>query len=262
MLDQDTIASLGAALDTALNNREPIPRISVSHPEAGLADAYAISRAALECRLARGEKVSGKKIGLTARVVQQAMGIDEPDYGFLTDAMEVPEGGTVAIVSRLLNPFVEPEVAFVLRDRLCGPGVTGDMVLAATDHVRACIEIVDSRFDNPQIRIVDTVADNASSALYVLGDQRIDPRTIDLAALVCTIARNGEIVHHGQGAAVMDNPLNSVAWLANRMGDFGVSLDPGDVVLSGSMTPFVKAGAGERLVAEMGVLGTVSVSFT
>lgn len=261
MLDHDTIVSLGTALDAALSGRQPMPRISITHPEAGLADAYAISRAVLDCRLARGEKVSGKKIGLTTKVVQQALGIDEPDYGFLTDAMEVPEGGTVNLAASLITPFLEPEIAFILKDRLRGPGVTADMVLAATDHVRACIEIVDSRFDNPQIGIVDTVADNASSALYVLGDERLDPREVDLAALACTISRNGEMVHGGQGAAVMGNPLNSVAWLANRMSDFGVSLDPGDVILSGSMTPFVKAGQGERFVAEFGVLGTVSVSF-
>lgn len=254
--------ALAGELFVALDNAQPpVAQFSGRYPELTIDQAYGVSLAVLNRRLARGERVTGKKIGLTAKAIQQALGIDEPDYGFLTDAMAVAEGAIVPIATGLRSPMVEPEIAFVLKHRLAGPGVTPEQVLAATDYVTPCFEIVDSRFDTPQIRIADTVADNASGAAYVLGNARIDPAGIDLAAIACKVTRNGELVQEGIGAAVMDNPLNSVAWLANCLGRYGVALEAGDVVLPGSMTPFIPVRSGDRFVADMGALGQVSVNF-
>lgn len=249
---------LFAALDPASG---AVPLFSARFPDLTIDQAYAISLEVLRRRLARGERLTGKKIGLTARAIQQALGIDEPDYGFLTDAMEVADGATIEIARQLRTPMIEAEIAFVLKRGLPAGGVTAAQVLAATDHVTACFEIVDTRFDTQRIRIADTVADNASSAQYVLGSARADPARIDLAAVHCSVWRNGEAVSEGSGAAVMDNPLNSIAWLANRLGAHGVTLDAGDVVLPGSMIPFLPATAGDRFTADMGELGTVAIAF-
>jgi len=254
--------ALAGELFAALDSDQPaVALFSARYPAMTVDQAYAVSLAVLERRLARGERLTGKKIGLTAKAVQQALGIDEPDFGFLTDAMAVAEGVTVSTAQGLRSPLVEPEIAFVLKHRLVGPGVTPEAVLAATDYVTPCFEIVDSRFDIPQIRIADTVADNASGAAYVLGSARIDPAGIDLAKVTCRVSRNGELVQEGIGAAVMDNPLNSVAWLANCLGRYGVALEAGDVVLPGSMTPFIPVRPGDQFVADMGLLGSVSVHF-
>lgn len=259
-IDSGALADeLFAALDPAA---PPVPLFSARHPEMTVDQAYAVSLGVLERRLARGERVTGKKIGLTAVAIQQALGIDEPDFGFLTDAMEVPDGGSIETARLLRTPMIEAEIAFVMGRGLPSSDVTPEQVLAATDYVTACFEIVDTRFDTQRIRIADTVADNASSALYVLGQTRTDPRAIDLAAVRCTVSCGGVQIAEGLGAAVMGNSLNSVAWLANRLGAYGVTLDPGDVVLPGSMIPFAPARPGDRLVADMGQLGTVSVAFT
>ncbi|MFM5922998.1 MAG: 2-keto-4-pentenoate hydratase [Novosphingobium sp.] len=250
---------LFAALDPA---SAPVPLFTGRHPEMTVDQAYVISLGVLKRRVGRGERVTGKKIGLTAEAIQQALGIDEPDFGFLTDAMEIADGAAIEVGRLLRSPMVEAEIAFVLRHGLSGSDVTPEQVLQATDYVTACFEIVDSRFDTQRIRIADTVADNASSALYVLGQARADPREIDLAAVHCAVQCNGTPVSEGLGAAVMGNPLNSVAWLANRLGAYGVTLNAGDVILPGSMIPFAPARPGDRYLADMGPLGTVSAIFT
>jgi 2-oxopent-4-enoate/cis-2-oxohex-4-enoate hydratase len=252
---------LAAELFTALNSRRPVALMSARHPDMTVDAAYAVSLGVLERRLARGERVVGKKIGLTAKAVQDALGINEPDFGFLTDAMAIDDGATVVVAEHLMTPMIEAEIAFVLKDRLVGPGVTADQVLAATDYVTASFEIVDTRFDTPRIRIVDTVADNASSALFVLGKDRVNPRPIDLSGVHCSVFRNGDQVLEGVGAAVMGSPQNAVAWLANRLGDYGVTLDAGDVVLSGSLVPLVPARPGDRYEARFSGLGVVNVAF-
>lgn len=249
---------LFAALDPA---SAPVSLFTGRHPEMTVDQAYAVSLGVLKRRVGRGERVTGKKIGLTAVAIQQALGIDEPDFGFLTDAMEVADGAAIEIGRLLRSPMVEAEIAFVLKHGLRGSDVTPEQVLEATDYVTACFEIVDTRFDTQRIRIADTVADNASSALYVLGQTRADPRGIDLAAVRCAVHCNDALVSEGSGSAVMGNSLNSVAWLANRLGAYGVTLDAGDVVLPGSMIPFAPARSGDRFFADMGALGTVSVTF-
>jgi 2-oxopent-4-enoate/cis-2-oxohex-4-enoate hydratase len=255
-------AGLAAELFAALNSRRPVALLSTRHPDMTIDDAYAVSLGVLERRLARGERIVGKKIGLTAKAVQDALGINEPDFGFLTDAMATEDGAEIHAAECLMTPMIEAEVAFVLKASLIGPGVTPEQVLAATDYVTASFEIVDTRFDTPRIQIVDTVADNASSALFVLGKARVDPRSVDLAGIHCKVFRNGEQVLEGVGAAVMGAPQNAVAWLANRLGEYGVTLDAGDVVLPGSLVPLAPAQPGDRYEARFAGLGTVSVAFS
>jgi 2-oxopent-4-enoate/cis-2-oxohex-4-enoate hydratase len=206
MAEQELVTKLADELHEALINRATIPLLSARYPEFSVEDAYKVSLGVLNKRLASGEKLTGKKIGLTAKAVQDMLGIDEPDFGFLTDAMEVPNGGIVTIADHMITPMVEAEIALVLKASLPTKGVTPEMVLDATDYVTACFELVDTRFDTSKIKIVDTVADNASSALYVLGDKKVDPRKVDLAKVNCVVRRNGEQILSGVGAAVMGSP--------------------------------------------------------
>lgn len=260
-MPSNIIRELSAELYSALRQRQPVALISARHPEFGLEEAYAISLRVLEMRLASGERLVGKKIGLTAKAVQDMLGIDEPDYGFLTDAMQFRNGATVTIADSMMAPMVEAEIALVLKSDLPTAGVTPEQVLAATDYAVPCLELVDTRFDTPKIRLIDTVADNASSALFVLGEGRLDPRTVDLAGISCILTRNGEKQSEGVGAAVMGSPLNSVAWLANRLGAAGVSLNAGDVILPGSLVPLAPIVAGDVYRASFAGLGEVSVRF-
>ncbi len=261
MTDQTTINELAVELDQALLTAKPVARISDRHPDFTIDDAYAVSLGLLERRKARGEKLVGKKIGLTAEAIQKALGIDEPDFGFLTDAMESANGSNVSLDGRFIVPMLEVEIAFVLSHDLPTSGVTAEQVLEATEYVMPCFELVDTRFGTMQITIVDTVADNASSVGYVLGDRRTDPRTLDLAEVRCTLSRNGEPMHEGLGAVVMGSPANSVAWLANRLGEYGVRLEAGDVVLPGAMAPFAPIEAGDHYQATFSDLGSVQISF-
>lgn len=253
--------TLSGEIYDALRNRAPIPLISVRHPELDVDDAYQISLGVLERRQADGEKLVGKKIGLTAKAVQQMVGVDEPDYGFLTDAMQFADGETITIANSMLTPMVEPEIALVLKSTLPKEGVTPEMVRDATDYAAASLEIVDTRFNTQKITIVDTVADNASSAMFVLGKDRIDPFAIELETVQCQLLRNGEKLSEGVGAAVLGSPYISAAWLANRLGSVGVALEAGDVVLPGSLTPFAPIAVGDNFVAEFSGIGSVTAKF-
>lgn len=245
----------------ALQTRATIPLISARNPAFGIEDAYRISLGTLRARLAAGERLIGKKIGLTTLAVQKMVGIDEPDFGFLTDAMQFTADQTVALADRLIAPRVEAEIAVLLRADLPTAGVTPAQVLAAIDYAMPCLEIVDSRFDTPRIGIVDTIADNASAGLFVLGDIRFDPRSKDLAEVRCDVLRNGEKISEGLGSAVLGSPLNSIAWLANRLGSYGQSLNAGDVILAGSLVPLAEIAAGDHFEARFDGIGSVSARF-
>lgn len=239
----------------------PIDLISVRFPSMSIDDAYAVSQGVSHLRIADGERLTGKKIGLTSTAVQQLLGVEEPDFGFLTDRMEIADGTTVDMESRLNTPMIETEIAFILKSDLPPIGVTPEQILDATDYICACFEIVDTRFHATQIKIVDTIADNASSALYVLGQKKIDPRAIDLSAVECVLTCNGAEILKGNSSAVMGNPLNSIMWLANQISAYGATLNAGDIILSGSMTPFAPVKAGDTFQADMGSLGSVAVAF-
>lgn len=224
-------------------------------------DAYQISLAQLALRQAAGERLIGKKIGVTSKPVQDMLGVHEPDFGFLTDAMHVANNSVIRLDQHLIQPRAEAEIALILRANLSGPGVTPSDVLAATESVAPCIEVVDSRIADWDIRIVDTVADNASCGLFVLGVERLDPRKLDLPAVKCRMLKNGRQVSAGVGAAVQGSPLVSTAWLANTLGRYGVSLVAGDIILSGSMVPLEPVAAGDNVLMELEGLGSASIAF-
>lgn len=245
----------------ALRERRTVAPLRDRASRLEIDDAYAISLGILERRLRDGERVVGKKIGVTSKAVQDMLGVHQPDFGFLTDRMWIANGGTVRIADGLIQPRAEAEIALILKSGLKGPGVTPADVLAATESIAACFEIVDSRIESWNIRIVDTVADNASCGVFVLGDARVDPRPLDLAALQVKVRKNGQPLSEGVGAAVQGSPLASVAWLANTLGRYGVSLDAGEVILSGSLVPLEPAQPGDRFEMDLEGVGSASVAF-
>ena len=251
---------LAQELYEALRQRRTVPPLIARHPGLGIDDAYAISLGILERRLADGERVVGKKIGVTSKAVQDMLGVHQPDFGFLTDRMFI-EGDIRVAASGLIQPRAEAEIAFILKSDLNGPGVTPEQVLAATHSIAPCFEIVDSRIDDWKIGIVDTVADNASCGVFVLGEARADPRDFDLPGLKVSVRKNGEALSEGFGSAVQGSPLQAVAWLANTLGAHGVTLKAGDVILSGSLVPLEPARAGDVFEMELHGIGRCTARF-
>ena len=254
------LQQLGDELYDALTNGQMIEPLSTRHPEMGIDDAYAIQQHMLARRLAAGERVIGKKIGVTSKAVMDMLGVFQPDFGWLTDGMVYNEGEPVP-ANTLIQPKAEGEIAFVLKKTLKGPGVTAADVIAATEGVMACFEIVDSRIRDWKIKIQDTVADNASCGVFVLGDRLVDPRDVDLGTCGMVLEKNGEIVATGAGAAALGHPANAVAWLANTLGAHGIALEAGEVVLSGSLAAMVPVKAGDNLRVTIGGIGGCSVRF-
>ena len=245
----------------ALRDRTTIAPISGQDGSLTIDDAYAISLDILGRRLADGERVVGKKIGVTSKAVQDMLGVHQPDFGFLTDRMWI-EGGRIDIAATgLIQPRAEAEIAFILRAPLKGPGVTAEQVIAATESIAPCFEIVDSRIADWKIGIIDTVADNASCGVFVLGEARADPAAHDLPALHVTVTKNGEPLSEGYGSAVQGSPAAAVAWLANTLGAYGVTLEAGDVILSGSLVPLAPAKAGDVFEMELHGIGRCAARF-
>ena len=261
-IEPSIITSLGDELYDALIAGETIPNLRVRNPDIDIADAYRIQERMITRRLEAGEKIIGKKIGVTSEVVQEMIGVFEPDFGQLTDAMLVSDDATVERKS-LIQPKAEGEIAFILKHDLTGPGVTAADVLEATEYVTACFEIVDSRIRDWDIQIQDTVADNASCGIFAIGTQKVDPRDIDLASVAMKIDCNGTEVSNGVGAAVQGSPLNSVAWLANTLGRLGMPFRAGEIILSGALGPMVEISAGDTLQLSLSDgLGTCRLTFT
>jgi 2-oxopent-4-enoate/cis-2-oxohex-4-enoate hydratase len=259
-LDPNIIQRHGDELYDALIAGTTIPNLRERAAGITIVDSYHIQARLVERRISAGETVVGKKIGVTSKAVQDAIGVFEPDFGILTSAMAYDDGATIDLAT-LIQPRAEAEIAFVLKKDLKGPGVTAADVLAATDHVRACFEIVDSRINKWDIKIEDTVADNASCGVYVLGAERADPRDVDLALAGMLVKKNGEVAVTGVGAAVQGSPLNAVAWLANTLGRLGMPFLAGETILSGSLGPMFDFGAGDSLTVRIGGIGSCSVSF-
>jgi 2-oxopent-4-enoate/cis-2-oxohex-4-enoate hydratase len=253
--------TLAEELYQALVQRRTVAPLRDREPKLSIDDAYAISLGILARRERAGERVIGKKIGVTSKAVQDMLGVHQPDFGFLTDRMQVADGATVRIADYMIQPRAEAEIALILKDSLKGPGVTPAQVLAATRSIAPCFEVVDSRIANWDIRIVDTVADNASCGVFVLGEARLDPRGRDLAALRVRVWKNEQPLSEGLGAAVQGSPLASVAWLANTLGSYGVELKAGEIILSGSLVPLEPARPGDRFRLELEGVGSASVAF-
>jgi len=259
-LENSTIDRLGDELYEALIENRAVPNLRDRNPGMDIADAYRVQERMILRRLSTGEIIVGKKIGVTSKAVQDAIGVFEPDFGQLTSGMVVDDGGRIDLDS-LIQPKAEGEIAFVLGRDLIGQGATPQDVLEATDYVTTCFEIVDSRIQRWDIRIQDTVADNASCGLFALGKQRVRPRDVDLAAVKMVIERNGEPVSTGVGAAVQGSPLNSVAWLANTLGRLGMPFCAGEVILSGSLGPMIEISNGDQLDVRIDQLGSCSLLF-
>jgi 2-oxopent-4-enoate/cis-2-oxohex-4-enoate hydratase len=259
-METGLIQQLGDELYQALAERRVIDPLTTRHEGITIADAYQVQQRMLARRLDAGERVIGKKIGVTSRAVMNMLGVYQPDFGYLLDGMLVNEGEAID-ASTLIQPKAEGEIAFVLKRDLMGPGVSNADVLAATECVMPCFEIVDSRIRDWKIRIQDTVADNASCGVFVLGDRAVDPRRIDLSTCGMVLEKNGEIVATGAGAAALGSPLNAVAWLANTLGRLGIGLKAGEVVLSGALAAMFPAAKGDNFRVSIGGLGGCSVRF-
>lgn len=252
---------LAAELYAALRAGRVIAPLTERDRSLTIDDAYAISLDLLRRRQADGERVIGKKIGVTSKAVQDMLGVHQPDFGFLTDRMWIEKETIDIAAHRLIQPRAEAEIAFFLKDSLIGPGITAQDVLAATESVAPCFEIVDSRIADWKIGIIDTVADNASCGVFVIGAARMDPRELDLPAIRCTVTKNGQPLSEGYGSAVQGSPLQAVAWLANTLGAYGVTLDAGDVILSGSLVPLAPAVAGDVFEMELHGIGRSAARF-
>lgn len=261
-MDEALIHRLGDELFAALRASSTVEPLSTRYPDIQVEDAYQISLHMLQRRLADGEHVIGKKIGVTSKVVQEMLGVFQPDFGFLTSTMQVANGHTLSLQrDGLIQPRAEAEIAFMLKADLQGPGVTLEDVLTATDWVAPCFEIVDSRIRDWKIKIGDTVSDNASCGVFVIGDAHIDPYALDLAQAAMEMRKNGEIMARGLGSAVQGHPAQAVAWLANTLGAYGIPFKAGEIILSGSLSPLFPAAPGDSFWMEIGGMGECRVQF-
>ena len=240
--------------------------LSLRHPGMDMDDAYAIQSALAAKKLAAGRKKIGWKIGLTSKAMQAALNIDIPDSGVLFDDMLFANGSTMR-PNRFIQPRVEVEIALVMKAPLAGEDVTCEDVIAATDHVAASLEILDTRIlrKDPDLgvarKVVDTIADNAANAGIVLGDERHDVDAHDLRWVGAIVTKNGEVEETGLGAGVLDDPVKSVVWLAHRMAQYGQKIEAGQIILSGSFTRPIECPPGTAINADFGAFGSVGISF-
>ena len=242
--------SIAERLDNAQRTRTPIAPITESDGITDVKTAYAIQTLWTQMRLDRGEKIVGRKIGLTSKAIQAQLGVSEPDYGTLWQSSfyEARSGAVTIPAGDFMQPRVEGEVAFLIGKELKGPNITPEQVLEATDACALGIEIVASRIADWKIKLVDTIADNASYGGFTLGPWDKGLVRKDLAALEMKILHNGALAAEGVGAAALGNPALSTAWLANKLLEFGVSLKPGDVVISGGITKMLPIKPGDEFV--------------
>jgi 2-keto-4-pentenoate hydratase len=254
----DVIAQCAAQLSNAESRRHPTEPLTKSYPALSVPDAYRIQQANVQRRLELGERIVGHKIGLTAKAMQELFGVNEPDYGHLLDTM-MHESGTPLELAELIDPQIEVEPAFVLGKRLQGPNLGIAQVLAATDYVCVCFEVIDSRIIDWRIRLQDTVADNGSSARVVLGAKRVAPTSVALDTLDTELELDRVVVETGNTRAILGHPANGIAWLANHIAEFGVSLEPGHIVLPGTCTRSVRIGGHRRAVGRIAGLGEVTL---
>lgn len=256
MLTQHEIAAASAALSAAYASRRPIAPLSEQYPGMTVADAYEIQRRQVEQWVHSGRAIQGYKVGLTSLAMQQQLGVDEPDYGMIVDGMVCDTGATLPADTYIASR-VEPEIAFTLAHELRGPGLTLAEVTAAVGEVVASLEIIDSRIADWRITLADTIADNASSAGVVLGSVRRPLAEIDIEALQVTLQLDGELVGEGRGADVMGSPLHALLWVANRLGELGVALHAGALVMPGSVCVSAPLPPGAQVRADFGELGVV-----
>jgi len=257
-LTQEQIRKEAQELYRAEREKTVLRPFTEKYPKIEPAESYRIQLALIEMKKADGAKVVGKKIDLTSKAMQKMLNVDQPDYGHILESM-VLQDGVVFRVGELIQPKIEPEIAFILDREIKGPGVTPILVLAATSFVVPALEIIDSRIEGWKIKLCDTIADNASSARVVLGSspKRVDERDLKLVGMI--LEKNGDIVQTGAGGAVLGHPAVAVAWLANAVGQFGVGLSAGDIIMPGALCGAVDVGAGDLLQASFDGLGPVRI---
>jgi 2-keto-4-pentenoate hydratase len=261
-MDADWVEKAAGTLLDAYASRTPVPPLTATYAAISVDDAYAIQRAQVSAWTSAGAVVKGHKVGLTSAAMQKQLGVDQPDFGVLLDRMFLPEGIT-ADISQFLQPRAEPEIGFVLGRRLSGPGVTVAEAVAAVDFVLPALEIIDSRIADWKITLPDTIADNASSGGLVLGSRPVRPENVDLSLTGCLLHRNGRLVDTGAGGAVLGgSPVNALVWLANVLGERGVALEAGHVILPGSVTAAIAINPGDTISATFDRIGTVAITFS
>jgi 2-keto-4-pentenoate hydratase len=257
---EDALAQLAKALRAAEIARKPIGPLTEAHPGLTVADAYRIQQLGVRARKDGGELVRGRKVGLTSAAMQRQLGVGEPDFGAIFASMIVEEGDAIP-VSELIQPRAEAEIAFVMATDLAGPGVSAADALRAAAGALPAIEVIDSRVADWKIKLPDTIADNASSARVVCGGRLTPVDDLDLRLIGMALSHNGEVVATGAGAAVLGNPIRCVAWLANKLSEFGVGLRAGDLVLAGALHAAVPVAAGDSFTAQFAELGSVTTRF-
>jgi 2-oxo-hept-3-ene-1,7-dioate hydratase len=265
MLSANEIQTAAADLLKAEQTRQQIGLLSVRHPDITLDDAYAIQAAQMPHKLAQGRSIIGWKIGLTSKVMQDALGISTPDSGVLYDDMDFADGAAIP-ATRFIQPRIEAEIAFIMKAPLEGK-VSREDVLAATEYVAPALEILDTRIARQDAstgqtrKIFDTVSDNAANGGIVLGKQRHAPETFDLRWVGAILTRNDEVIATGLGAAVLNDPVMGIVWLSERMGQYGQRIEAGQVVLAGSFIAPIECPSGTYIHADYGSFGQVTVNF-
>jgi 2-oxopent-4-enoate hydratase len=264
VLDDATVDALAQRLVDAAEQRRPIGRLTTEFPGMDAVDGYRVQQRIVARRLERGDRIVGWKLGLTSRAMQDQLGVDQPDYGPIFDRMMVPAGQPVS-VDELIAPRAEAEICFVLKTPLRGPGVTRDDVLAATDGVLAAIEIIDSRIENWSIALADTISDMASSSSVATAQASVPVDGFDVRLVGTVLERSNadgtQVVATGAGAAALGDPAIAVAWAANTLGPLGVTMEPGQIVMTGALHASVPVKAGDDFTALFDRLGSVTVHF-
>jgi 2-keto-4-pentenoate hydratase len=255
MLDEADIRKAASELYDALKGRNPVGPLTERFEGLPIEDAYRIQMENVTRRSGEGERIIGKKIGLTSIAMQKMLGVFEPDYGHIFESMLLLQNELD--MSTVIQPKAEGELAFVMGRSLKGPGITPFDILRATDYVVPAIEIIDSRVKDWKIKIQDTIADNASSACIAVGNRALPVTDIDLYATGMVFSKNGEVVATGAAAAVMGNPLRAVAWLVNKLSEFGVGVEEGEIILSGSLTSAMDIAGRDVIEVTFDRLGSV-----
>ncbi|WP_110970584.1 2-oxo-3-hexenedioate decarboxylase [Pseudomonas huaxiensis] len=259
-LNTQTIEHLARHLENAERSVNAVHKITDDYPDMDWQDAYAIQDAIRAIKEQRGVRIAGLKMGLTSHAKMRQMGVIDPIHGFITDYGSVPEGGVID-TRELIHPKVEAEIAFVTNRPLSGPGCHIGTVLAATDFVLPAVEVIDSRYENFRFDLKSVIADNTSSARYVLGGQPLSVQGLDLRNLGVVMERNGRIVATASAAAVLGHPAQSVAMLANMLGERGREIPAGTLILTGGVTEAVAVEAGDNINVRFQHLGSVSMRF-
>lgn len=259
-LSKEQVGQIASELIEAERSCVPVEALTDRFADVSYEDAYAIQIKTIDTKVKSGDVIVAKKIGLTSKAMQDWLGVREPDYGIIVDKMVGREGQPIPM-SSLILPRIEPEIAFLLKEDLKGPGINAANVIEATEGVLPAFEVIDSRYRDWKITVKDSISDNASAGIMILGGKLTSIKDLDLRLVGMVLEKNGSVISTGAAAAVLGNPAESVAWLANKLAEFGIMLKKGEFVMSGSLVSAVNVEAGSVLTATFDHFGPVSVVF-